>query len=364
MPRHVTSIVLGLAGCWINAAAAQDGAWTFAVAGDSRDCGNIVMPAIAAGARRDAAQFYWHLGDFRAIFRVDQDYAAERRFATYRYRPGIADYLNTAWADFAQHQLAPFGEMPVFLGIGNHEVIPPKTPTQYRIEFGPWLDRAELREQRRLDAASGLPAIAHDQTYNHWHWKGVDFINLDNAVDDAFDDPQLAWLDKVLDADLADPSIRAVVVGMHDPLPYSLAEGHDMADTPAGLKSGLRVYRRLLEIQHAKPVFVVTTHAHYYLANIFDTPHWRAESRDSVLPGWIVGTAGAERYPLPEGVQNSENARGHAYGYLLGEVAADGQIRFVFHELDEAALQAARTDDYAPETVAACFSGNPVLSPR
>src|SRR5690242_17514672 len=29
--------------------------WTFAVSGDSRNCGNIVMPAIAEGAKRDHA---------------------------------------------------------------------------------------------------------------------------------------------------------------------------------------------------------------------------------------------------------------------------------------------------------------------
>jgi hypothetical protein len=40
----------------------------FAVSGDSRNCGDIAMPAIAAGVRKDGAQFYWHLGDYRAIY--------------------------------------------------------------------------------------------------------------------------------------------------------------------------------------------------------------------------------------------------------------------------------------------------------
>jgi len=39
--------------------------WNFVVAGDSRNCGDLVMPAIARQAKADGAEFYWHLGDFR-----------------------------------------------------------------------------------------------------------------------------------------------------------------------------------------------------------------------------------------------------------------------------------------------------------
>jgi hypothetical protein len=46
-------------------ALAQD-TWKFAVSGDSRNCGDIVMPAIAAGVLKSGAEFYWHLGDFRS----------------------------------------------------------------------------------------------------------------------------------------------------------------------------------------------------------------------------------------------------------------------------------------------------------
>src|SRR5262245_46571502 len=47
--------------------------WTFAVSGDSRNCGAVIMPAIAAGAS-DTAEFYWHLGDLRATSFIDEDY--------------------------------------------------------------------------------------------------------------------------------------------------------------------------------------------------------------------------------------------------------------------------------------------------
>jgi len=50
-----------------------NGPWKFAVSGDSRNCGDIVMPAIAAGVLASQSEFYWHLGDFRAIYTFDED---------------------------------------------------------------------------------------------------------------------------------------------------------------------------------------------------------------------------------------------------------------------------------------------------
>src|SRR5215211_2147710 len=53
--------------------------WYFAVSGDSRDCGDLIMPkisqAIADQASSAPISFYWHLGDFRALYRVDCDIA-------------------------------------------------------------------------------------------------------------------------------------------------------------------------------------------------------------------------------------------------------------------------------------------------
>ena len=52
---------------------AQQTTWTFAVSGDSRNCGDFVMPAIAAKVKAEHDAFYWHLGDFRWISHPDQD---------------------------------------------------------------------------------------------------------------------------------------------------------------------------------------------------------------------------------------------------------------------------------------------------
>src|ERR1019366_1919417 len=50
------------------------GDWTFAVSGDSRNCGDFVMPAIAAKVKAEKDTFYWHLGDFRWITMPDEDF--------------------------------------------------------------------------------------------------------------------------------------------------------------------------------------------------------------------------------------------------------------------------------------------------
>jgi hypothetical protein len=48
---------------------APNASWTFAVSGDSRNCGDVVMPGIAAAVKQSGAAFYWHLGDFHLQFR-------------------------------------------------------------------------------------------------------------------------------------------------------------------------------------------------------------------------------------------------------------------------------------------------------
>src|SRR5260370_22391886 len=98
-------------------------AFKFAISGDSRNCGDVVMPAIAAGARRGGVDFYWHLGDFRAIYMFDEDLVPPAKLALPpRSVPlNVSTYLTSAWPDFIAHQLASFGDLTVFLAIGNHE---------------------------------------------------------------------------------------------------------------------------------------------------------------------------------------------------------------------------------------------------
>ncbi|HKD13993.1 MAG TPA: hypothetical protein VKE71_05535, partial [Candidatus Angelobacter sp.] len=203
-----------------SAALAQN--WTFAVSGDSRNCGNVVMPAIAAGAERDHAAFYWHLGDLRAIFAPDEDYLHEPE---HRGHPvDKSQYLNDAWDDSIKNQLSLFIDIPVYVGIGNHETYQPKTREEFVRKFDRWLNSPTLQKQREADDPTDTAA----RSYFHWIQGGVDFIYLDNATPDQFDAPQMTWFETVLRNAHGNPNVRSVVVGMHAALPESLAPGHSM----------------------------------------------------------------------------------------------------------------------------------------
>jgi hypothetical protein len=328
-----------------------DSTWHFAVSGDSRNCGDVVMPAIAAGARATQSAFYWHLGDLRAIHDFDEDFRALHPATS------IAEYLSTAWLDFERNQIEPFGSVPIFLSIGNHEVIAPKTREEFVLTFADWLNAPAIREQRIKDDV-------HDhkvRSYYHWTMDGVDFISLDNATPDQFDAAQLRWLTQVLLRDQRDEAIRALVVGMHEALPESLARGHSMNASPAAEAAGLQVYGQLLEIRNVKPVYVLASHSHFVMENVFNTPYWREHG--GVLPGWIVGTAGAIRYSLPPDAARAKFARTHVYGYLLATVSPAGAdkknpIHFEFQEVTEGALAAEVVERFGAEFVLRCYQEN------
>jgi len=334
--------------------------WSFAVSGDSRNCGNVVVPAIAAAVKKDGAAFFWHLGDFRAISRPDEDYVVEPRNKSEGKAPDRASYLSAAWDDFISHQLSLFAPTPVYLAPGNHETVAPKTHDDYVNKFQSWFDTPELKAQRLKDDPSATAPTA----YYHWIKDGVDFISLDNASNHAYDDQQLKWLFALVSRDEANKDIRTIVVGMHEALPDSLSAGHSMCSTSDGITSGRAVYKALVHAHHAahKKVYVLASHSHFYLENAYNTPYWKdPRNGGTVLPGWIVGTAGAVRYKLPPNLPPGTVAHDHVYGYLTGTVAPNGAINFAFHELNEDALKQAKTADYTDDFIDQCFSQNPPI---
>jgi hypothetical protein len=345
-------------------------AWRFVVSGDSRNCGDVVMPAIAAGAKKDGAKFYWHLGDLRAIYDFDQDI---KRIAERPQKPlRISGYHGLAWDDFIENQIVPFEakDIPFYVGIGNHEVIPPKTREQFVIQFADWLDapvlrnqrlednrklQEELRKEKREDDRKSNRNDRQLKTYYHWKQGVVDFIYLDNASPEQFDDEQLNWFKRVLKNDGDDQSILTVVVGMHKALPWSVSCDHSMNESGEGQRSGEKVYEALLDLQKRnKKVYVLASHSHYVMSDIFQTDHWK----NNVLDGWIVGTAGAERYPLPKAAVPA-NSRTNVYGYLLGTVDLKGKIRFDFTELKPGDIPKEVKERYTESWInEACFAGN------
>jgi hypothetical protein len=93
---------------------------------------------------------------------------------------------------------------------------------------------------------------------------------------------------------------------------------------------------------------------------IFNTEYWREHG--GVLRGWIVGTAGAQRYPLPPNSRDAQAAATNVYGYLLGTVNPSGQIagsiRFDFKQLDEAKIPAEVVSRFTEPFVHDCYVGN------
>jgi hypothetical protein len=334
--------------------AADNQTWRFAVSGDSRNCGDVIMRGIQQGVQRDQATFYWHLGDLRAIFEVDEDLQrmVEVNKPAHFY---ISDYENAAWDDFIKNQIDPFGDLPFYLGIGNHELIPPKNRDQFIEQFADWLDQPSLRAQRLADN----PADHVLRTYNHWKKGAIDFISLDNASLDQFDDTQLKWFKGVIDRDAADPAIRTVVVGMHKALPFSISCDHSMNESGEGERSGLVVYHRLLDLHNLsqKHVYILASHSHLFMDGTFNTNYWL--NNGGVLPGWIIGTAGAQHYRLPKNSIDANASAEGVYGYLLATVHPDSTIDFVFKEVKERDIPEDIRKIYSDGWVhKACFEDN------
>lgn len=327
-------------------------AWKFAVSGDSRNCGDIVMPAIARGVRASGARFYWHLGDFRAIYELDEDMSPPLSLGLHNKPLATLTYLLEAWPDFIAHQIVPFGSLPVYLVMGNHEAIPPMSREGWLVQFADWLEIPVIRGQRLKDDPSDHKLHA----YYHWIEHNIDFITLDNSTPDQFDPDQMKWLHQVLDRDAASPRVRTIVVGMHEALPDSISRMHSMNESPRGTESGREAYEALWHAQEAahKRVYLLASHSHFYMDHIFETPEWK----DKVLPGWIIGTAGAIRYKLPAETTPAQHAQTNVYGYMIATVTPDGEVSFQFERLSLDDLRAVSGSAYPDPLIRWCYEQN------
>jgi hypothetical protein len=349
---HARWLLLALFAYSVAAQNRDGSAWKFAVSGDSRDCGDIVMPAIARGVHNSGAVFYWHLGDFRVIYRLDEDMSPPLELGLHNQPLETATYLKDAWPDFIAHQLMPFGSLPIYLVIGNHEIVRPMSREAYLLQFADWLETPGLREQRLTDD----PADHQLHAYYHWTQRQVDFITLDNATADQFDPAQMTWLHAVLSRDEASPEIRTIVAAMHEALPGSISRQHSMSELPASDRSGREAYQALWHAHQSahKQVYVLASHSHFYMDHVFETADWK----DKVLPGWIIGTAGAQRYRLPPDTTPAQHARTNVYGYMIATVSPDGAVAFEFEPLSLQALRDVGGSAYPEALIRWCYENN------
>ena len=189
--------------------------------------------------------------------------------------------------------------------------------------------------ETKVDANYDGRAIFGVQPWYHWIRNGVDFITLDNADYEEFTVGQLRWLRAVLNLDLAPNSgVKSIVLGMHEALPNSTSVDHGMNDWAKGTQTGETVYTWLYDANAAgKHVYILASHSHYYSPNIFYTYYWYEYYSKTMLPGWIIGAAGAHRYALPQGAD--KDSKTYIYGFMQGTVHPDGVIDFALHELSE-----------------------------
>ncbi len=354
LPLHAVFLLVAIA----HAAPAQharkhakaEATWTFAVSGDSRNCGDFVMPAIAARVQAEKDAFYWHLGDFRWMSHPDQDLLAMQPAGATLEESA---YRQMAWDDFLTHQIATFGSFPVFIGRGNHETVPPMTRAGYVEKFSALLSRPEILAQNKADGSYAAPL----GPWYHWTRDGVDFITMDNSSKDEFTDEQMRWLHAVLQHDLAPHSgIRAIVAGMHEALPHSTGKEHAMDDWQRGEDTGDQVYEWMYEAQQkGMHVYLIASHSHYYSPDIYDTAYWNERGKP-VVPGLIIGSAGAHRYKIPATAK--PGAKTMIYGYVQGTVHPDGVIDFALRELGEAELMKVKWPNAPDAAVHECYVHN------
>ncbi len=332
--------------------AATGSTWTFAVSGDSRNCGDYVMPAIAARVKGEGDQFYWHLGDFRRMSAEDEDMLAAEPATGKRT---LEEYRKVAWDDFLQHQMASFGDFPVFLGRGNHEVGgQPNSRELYRTKFASYLSRPEIVAQDEKDKSGAAPKSS---PWYHFVRDGIDFITMDNAEKEEFSEAQLTWLRGVLDRDLAANSgVKTIVMGAHEAMPGSLNSNHAMDESsPAGIAAGEKAYRWFAEAQKkGMHVYLIASHSHYYSPGIYNSPKWKGEGM--VVPGLIIGSAGARRYKLPDSAP--AGAKTHIYGYVQATVSPDRTVKFDLKEISEDEMTAHKWPELPQATLHECFVGN------
>jgi hypothetical protein len=118
-------------------------------------------------------------------------------------------------------------------------------------------------------------------------------------------------------------------------------------------------------------VYVLASHSHFFMENIFNTPYWNNrnekdgdilkgenEKQQTTLKGWLIGTAGAVRYRLPDNLPSSTPAISYVYGYLLGEVSSEGAITFHFEQVTENDLPHETKAKYGTKLMDFCFLAN------
>jgi len=120
---------------------------------------------------------------------------------------------------------------------------------------------------------------------------------------------------------------------------------------PRGQTTGAMVYEALRAFNQKKPVYILASHSHFYLADIFNTDD-RKKNHEEPLQGWIAGAGGAERYLMPDKTPWLQ------YGYMVGTVSSGGKIDFEFKPVSQDDIPAAVKKRYPEDLIPWCWEKN------
>ena len=237
--------------------------------------------------------------------------------------------------------------------MGNHETIPPATRDAWLIQFADWLEIPRIRAQRLKDN----PQDHKLHAYYHWvkaqrrlyyarqRQRRISSMPLSSTgfarSSSAMKHPRISepsWSECTRHCPAASDTRTAWAIG------------------PQGDKSGREVYQQLWHAQDSahKRVYILASHSHFFMEDVYQTADWK----NKVLPGWIVGTAGAVRYRIPPEAGPAQKAQTDVYGYMIGTVAADGSVSFEFQKLSLEDLLAVDHGTYPEALVRWCYSEN------
>src|SRR6202012_1232789 len=89
------------------------------------------------------------------------------------------------------------------------------------------------------------------------------------------------------------------------------------------------------------------------------TAAWQAKG--GVLPGWLIGTAGAEHYSVPPEGKSFTTWAENEYGDAVGRVTPGGgahSIDVQFVPVKSKDLDSGATSEFGADAIDFCFSGN------
>jgi hypothetical protein len=230
----------------LQASSAPTGA-RYIVGGDSRDDASHVLPWAFREAKARGASAFFFLGDMELTPQLD---------------PHL---LN---------ELPLLDPIPFYPALGNHEV---------RV-FGfanIGSRQAEGAFRKRFLGTPRTPitsSIEDKVVYSVDVPGGVHFIALDNVSQDGFGAMQLGWLSHDLEQARADPRIRYVIVGMHNPLAHNGVSTHGMDSDGAQAVADSDVALALF-VKY-RVVLILASHVHEFA-------HFNQAGIDSYITGGL-----------------------------------------------------------------------------